>query len=43
MCDFLLEDLAEGGEEVGARFNKDTKVAARSGIAVMLPSRMADC
>jgi len=42
-CAFLLEDLVEGGEEVGACFDEDTKAAVRSGIAVVLPSRMADC
>jgi len=36
-------DLAVGGEEEGARFNEDAKVAARSRIADVLPSRMADC
>jgi len=32
-----------GGEEVGARFDDEVRVAASSGIADVLPSRTADC
>jgi len=35
---FLLEDQADGGEEVGACFNEDAKAAAISGIAKRVPS-----
>jgi len=36
----FFKDLAEGGEEVGARFDDGVKAAASSGIADVLPSLM---
>jgi len=41
-CTLFFEDLAEGGEEVGARFDDEVKAAASSGIADVLLSLMTE-
>jgi len=41
-CALCFLDLAVGGEEVGAHFDDEAKVAASSGIADVLPSLMTE-